>query len=209
MLARMPAQWLRRAGLVGVLAGVTGALVAALMLAWPPAVPRAQLTYPFTLTGFVTAQVLFFVHHIGLVIGVWAFAASGAAGEHRVARGGAWLAVAGMVALTIAELNTIRFADWTTDAANKSSMGAVYGVACNAIGLGLVISGVGAIRARVWSGWRRWVPLAIGVLTFVELTPGMFGGYVIARLAIGFWILTFAALGQSLRVESAGRVEGR
>jgi hypothetical protein len=194
---------LARAGLVGVISGLAGALAAAVMLAWPPAVPSTLLSYPFTRTGFLTAQAFFFVHHIGLVIPLWAFAASGAVGTNRVFRGGAWLAVAGMVLLTLAELNTMRFADWNVDAANKGAMGAVYGIACNAIGLGMILAGAGTLRARVWSGWRRWVPLVIGIATFVELTPGMFGGFVIARLAIGFWILLFAAFGQSLRAEAA------
>jgi hypothetical protein len=34
------------------------------------------------------------------------------------------------------------------------------------------------------------------------VTPGMFGGFVIARLAIGSWLLLLAALGWSLYVES-------
>jgi hypothetical protein len=49
------------------------------------------------------------------------------------------------------------------------------------------------------------MPLVIGVATFVELTPGMFGGYVIARLAIGLSMLLFAALGWSVYKESASR----
>lgn len=47
------------------------------------------------------------------------------------------------------------------------------------------------------------MPLVIGIATCVELTPGMFGGFVIARLAIGNWMLLFGALGQALREEAA------
>jgi len=42
------------------------------------------------------------------------------------------------------------------------------------------------------------MPLAIGIATFTVVIPGMFGGFVIARLAIGAWLLLFAALGWSL-----------
>ncbi len=41
---------------------------------------------------------------------------------------------------------------------------------------------------------------------FVVVTPGMFGGFVVARLAIGFWMLLFAALGWSVYVESRSEV---
>ena len=68
-------------------------------------------------------------------------------------------------------------------------------------------NGSDTARCGAPSGWRRWTPLVVGIATFVELTPGMFGGFVIARLAIGFWLLLFAALGQSLRVEAASRAE--
>ncbi|ADU49340.1 hypothetical protein Intca_2839 [Intrasporangium calvum DSM 43043] len=55
---------------------------------------------------------------------------------------------------------------------------------------------------EVWPGRRRWTPLAIGIATFAVLTPGMFGGFVIARLAIGLWMLLFTALGWSLHIEA-------
>jgi hypothetical protein len=193
---------LGKAGRIGVVTGAAGAAAAGIMLAWPAQSDRSLLIHPFTRNGFFVAQSLFFVHHIGLVITVVALARSGAVGSGKIVRGGAWLAVLGMTALTLAELNTMRYVDWDFEKANASAMGATYGVACNAIGVGMVIAAVGVVRARVWSGWRRWVPLAIGIATFVELTPGMFGGFVIARLAIGFWIVMFGVLGQALRAEA-------
>ncbi|WP_199921525.1 hypothetical protein [Intrasporangium calvum] len=60
----------------------------------------------------------------------------------------------------------------------------------------------GVLRSALWQGWRRWTPLAIGIATFAVLTPGMFGGFVIARLAIGLWMLLFTALGWSLHIEA-------
>ena len=198
-----PSASVSRTGLVGLITGLLGGALGAFMLAWPPEVPPGTLNYPFTRSGFLIVQGVFFTHHIGLVILLVGLAVSGAAGVGRIVRGGMWLAVAGMVLLTLAELNAMRYVDWDTLKANQSPMGAVYGIACNAVGLGMIIAGVGVLRARVWSGWRRWMPLSIGIATFVELTPGMFGGYVIARLAITFWMLLFAALGFSLRAETA------
>jgi hypothetical protein len=184
------------------IAGLLGPPIAAVMLLWPAQTDRGLLSYPFTHDGFLVAQACFFAHHIGMVILLIGFARSGAFGSGWLVRAGAWLATVGMVLLTVAELNTMRYADWTAEKANAGAMGATYGIACNTIGLGLIIAGVGVARARAWSGWHRWMPLVIGIATFVELTPGMFGGFVIARLAIGFWIALFAALGASLRIES-------
>ncbi|CAN5878482.1 hypothetical protein BH24ACT15_BH24ACT15_37930 [soil metagenome] len=142
-----------------------------------------------------SGQGWFFVHHLGLVLVVAAVATSGSGGTGRLIRGGAWAAVIGMVALTFAEVLAMRYADWDNDTANAGLMGTSYGISVTVIGLGMLVAGVGVLRAGVWSGWRRWTPLAIGIATFAVVTPGMFAGFVVARLAIGFWMLLFAALG--------------
>jgi hypothetical protein len=110
--------------------------------------------------------------------------------------------VFGTVLLTGAELLAMRYATWDFDTANAGLMGTTYGIACTLIGLGMLAAGVGTIRAGIWSGWHAWTPLVIGITQFVVLTPGMFGGFVMARLAIGFWMLMFAALGWSMYAEA-------
>ena len=198
----MSSQLLFRAGLIGLATGLLGTLSALGMLVWPPQVDEELVSYPFTAAGFCIAQGWFFVHHLGLVLTLVAFARSGAPGTGRLGRGGAWTAVIGMVGLTFSELLAMRYADWSSDAANAGLMGTAYGISVTVIGLGMLISGFGVLRAGVWRGWQRFTPLAIGIATFAVVTPGMFGSFVIARLAIGFWLLLFAALGWSLYVES-------
>ena len=195
-----------RSGLVCMVTGIVGAALAVVLLAWPTDVDDSLLRYPFSENGFLSIQVVFAVHHLGLVVGVVALALSGAVGAGKVARTGAWLLVAGTVMLTGSELLTMRYVDWTSDAANEGLMGAAYGVSCTVMGIGAIMAGVGVLRAKVWSGWRAWTPMVIGVAQFVMLTPGMFGGFVIARLVIGAWMLMFAALGWSLYAESRGEV---
>jgi hypothetical protein len=160
------------------------------------------VSYPFTTNGFLIAQAFFFVHHFGLLVPLVAVAASRVTGTHRLFRAGAWIAVVGMVLLTSSELLAMRYADWDFDTANAGLMGTSYGVSCTAIGLGMLAAGVGVLRAGLWTDWRRWTPLAIGIAEFVILTPGMFGGFVAARLVIGFWMLLFGALGWAMYVES-------
>ena len=197
---------LRRSGLICLVAGIVGGALAVVLLAWPTDVDDSLLRYPFSENGFLAAQVVFAVHHLGLVAGVVALALSGAVGPGKVARSGAWVLVAGTIMLTAAEVNTMRYADWTNDAANEGLMGATYGISCTLMGIGAIMAGAGVLRAKVWSGWRAWTPMVIGVSQFVMLTPGMFGGFVVARLVIGAWMLMFAALGWSLYVESRGQV---
>jgi hypothetical protein len=141
------------------------------------------------------------VHHFGLVLALVALAMSGALGKGRFARGGGWTAVIGMVALTLSELLAMRYPDWRNDTANAGLMG-TDDISVSLIGLGMLAAGIGILRAGAWHGWRRWMPLAIGIATFTAVTPGIFGGFVIARLAIGSWLLLFATLGWSRYVES-------
>jgi hypothetical protein len=198
----MSSHFQARAGLIGLVTGLLGALSALVMLLWPPQVAGELVSYPFTTVGFYIAQGWFFVHHFGLVLVLAALALSGAVGHGRFVRGGAWTAVNGMVSLTFSELLAMRYADWHNDTANAGLMGTAYGISVTVIGLGMLAAGIGVLRAGVWHGWRRWTPLAIGIATFAVVTPGMFGGFVIARLAIGSWLLLLAALGWSLYVES-------
>lgn len=198
----MSRQLLSWAGLIGLVTGLLGALSALVLLYWPPQIAEGPVSYPFTTTGFLIVQAWFFVHHFGLVLALLALAVSGGLGNGRFGRAGAWLAVIGMVLLTFTELLTMRYADWDNDTANAGLMGTSYGIACTVVGLGMLVAGAGVLRAGVWSGWHRWTPLAIGVALFVVVTPGMFGGFVMARLAIGSWMLLFAAFGWSLHAES-------
>lgn len=192
----------RRLGYAGVAAGVLGVLSAGVLLAWPPQAAPGPVHYPFTVTGFAIAQAWFAVHHLGLVAALAGLALSGATGTGRIVRAGAWLAVGGAVALALAELNAITYASADFKAANAGFMGAAYGISSTAIGLGALVAGVGVLRTRRWTGWHRWVPLAIGLAEFLVLTPGLFMGFVAARLVIGFWMLLFALLGWSLLAEA-------
>ena len=202
MSKNFSAQTLRKLGWIGFITGILGVLSVIPMLTWPPQVEERQLSYPFTINGFYVIQSWFFVHHIGLVAVLVALAKSGAVGSRSFACWAAWLSVAGMIMLTFMELYAMQFAGWETKAANEGVMGVGYGISTTIIGLGLLGSGVGVLRARVWSGWRKWIPLILGIELFVLVTPLMFGGYVLARIAIASWMALYAALGWSILTEA-------
>jgi hypothetical protein len=61
--------------------------------------------------------------------------------------------------------------------------------------IGLVIAGLVVARGRMLTGWARWITLATGGYVFMILFPAVFGPNVAGRLAIGGWMLGWAALG--------------
>jgi hypothetical protein len=187
-----------RLGWVCVAAGVLGLASAILLLVVEPAVAPDRFSYPFTPGGFAAAQVWFFVHHFGLLAGLYGLWRSGAVGRSWFGRIGAWGAIAGMGLLTVAELVAISGAESAHPSPRTDVIESVYGVASILIGLSLVVAGLAVIRTGRWQGWGRVVPLILGVYVFVPLTPALFSSYVLARLAIGGWMLGFAFLGWAL-----------
>jgi hypothetical protein len=73
------------------------------------------------------------------------------------------------------------------------------------IGVGLVIAGLVIARRRMLTGWARWITLATGGYVFVILFPAVSGPNVAGRLAIGGWMLAWAAIGWAVaRTERNG-----
>lgn len=189
----------RAAALACVAAGVLGLVSGAVLALADPVVDDDRFSYPLSAAGFVAAQVWFAFHHLGLLAGLLALGRSGVLGRSLLARRGWQLAVAGMVGLTLTELVAIVAADDRVDAGAAPAVGALYGVDCLALGVGLVVAGAVIARAGTWSGWQRWVVLGMGVWVFVPMFPALVltptDG---ARWAIGGWMLLFGLLGAAL-----------
>lgn len=187
---------IRRPGLLCLWAGVLGAVSGVFLAVVPAAVEDDRYSYPLGATGFVAIQVWFVVQHLGLLAGLVGLGRSGAAGTHRL---GVRVAIAGMALLTATEALAISAARSPYPGGLRTDLlDAGYGVSCMAIGVGLVVAGVAVLRAGVWEGWRRWVPVATGVYVFVPMLPALLGGFLAARLAITGWMLLFAVLGLAL-----------
>lgn len=183
-------------------AGVLGVAAALFLLIVEPAVGETRFSYPLTTEGFSIIQVFFFVHHLGLLAGLYALSRSGAVGTGWVGRGGSWVAMGGMVLLSIAELVAITAASADYPSARTDPIDALYGVSSVSVGLGLILVGVAVIRTGRWAGWRRYVPLLLGVWVFIPMTPAMFSSFVLGRLTIGAWMALFGLLGYALLKES-------
>jgi hypothetical protein len=185
-------------GWLGLLAGIMGPASAIFLLMVEPAVGRDRFSYPFTPAGFVAAQVWFSIHHLGLLAGLYGLLRSGAIGTSRLGRIGSWGAIVGMGLLSIVELVAISGSDAARPSPSANLIESLYGIPSVLIGLSLIAAGIAVIRAGRWHGWRRALPLLLGVYVFVPLTPALFASYEAARLAIGGWMLGFAVLGWAL-----------
>jgi hypothetical protein len=188
----------RRAGTIGLWAGVIGAAAGLFLIVYPQAVDDSQFSYPFNATGFTIAQSVFAIQHLGLAIVLAAIWRSGAAGRSTVGRIGVAGSVVAMLGLAVLEVVAISAKDSPSPSPRTDTIEAWYGVASIAIGVFTVVAGIAVIRAKVWSGWQRYLPLALGIYVFVPLTPGIFGPFVVARLVIAGWMALFAVLGWML-----------
>lgn len=185
----------RLPGLLCFWAGVLGAASGVFLAVVTPAVDDDRYSYPLTAVGFVLIQGWFVIQHLGLAAGLVGLRRSAAVGARRV---GVTVAIVGMGLLTATELAAIGAARSTYPGPGTGLLDAFYGISSVAIGIGLVGVGVAVLRAGIWRGWRRWLPLALGVYVFVPMFPAMFGGFLAARLAISGWMLLFALLGWAL-----------
>lgn len=182
-------------GWAAVVAGVLGAGAAAFLLVVPPAVEPDRFSFPLTATGFVVIQVAFFLHHLLVVWALWAFWRAGLAGRGVLAAIGGITSVLTMLALSVQELVAISAADSASPSTLIDVIEGAFGMITLATGAALIVFGIATVRARALSGAGRWLVLVIGVWVIVPLTPAIFAGFELGRIAIGLWLLLFTWLG--------------
>lgn len=186
---------LRVAGIVCLVAGLLGAASGVFLAVVEPSVDDGRFSYPLTARGFVAIQIWFVIQHLGLLAGQVAVWTSGAAGRGRLARAGHLLATGGMVVLALMEAVATAAADSAYPSPRTDLLDIGYGISSTAIGVGLVLLGVAVVRTHAWTDRGRWLPLFVGVWTFVVVFPAMMSGFLGARLGISSWMLCYAALG--------------
>lgn len=161
-------------------------------------VPVDRLNFPYEGSmavamslGWGLAQALF-------VVSLIAFARSGATGTGRVGRLGSGLLIAGGIVFVAAQLLSAILGDARADepAAVVAVMLFATGSLCTA--LGFVVAGAGALRARRWTSWRRFTPLAVGA-AMLCLVPLQFTSLL--ALAVTVYAATILAFGVALLAE--------
>ena len=130
--------------------------------------------------------------HLLLIAGVVGLARVGAAGRGALATISLGLTILGLAVLTVAEIVWL-----ATGAAD-----ALYGIATLAYTLGLILLGVAVLRARRWTGWHRFTPLACGLFVPLVMFPAFaLPGYA-ANYAIGLWGVCWLLFGVALLAEA-------
>lgn len=62
-------------------------------------------------------------------------------------------------------------------------------------GIGMLLVGVASLRANIWTGWKRYVPLIVGSFPFVFMFPVLIIPGARPAELIGFWGLLWLLLG--------------
>lgn len=135
--------------------------------------------------------------YVATLAGAAGLAVTGAAAGP-TGRAGIGIAVAGLLGFVVAELTV-----------PGPTGDLLYGVVPLVTALGMVLAGVAVLRSGRWSGWHRYVPLAIGAWMVVVITPVIIlagdpgtGGAAATVAAIGGWHLLWTALGVAVLAET-------
>lgn len=195
-LTRTPSATGQRAGIITIAGGALGVLCAAAVLLTPPMVSSTRFSYPFDVTWFVVAQLLFALQHLAMVAGVVGLYAL-LATPTRLWRAALATAGGGLVLLIGCEIFGLFAATATNDSAMGQAASTAYGLPTVLVGVGFVLFG-SVIGRRGLLPWGRWIPLAVGLYVFVVLIPALLGPDVAGRLALGGWMMLYLLLGVAL-----------
>ena len=184
-------------GVMTVVAGAVffdGALLTAVYRG-SSSVSEDQLSFPWQGATALATSLIWGAAGALLVVGLVAFARTGAPAGGR-GRAGARLAVAGGAVFVAAHGVSVFAYDASTDDAVAIVAMSLFGVGTLLQATGLLAAGVATLRSGVWSGWRQATPLALGVwmilmipLQFTAALPVAVGVYALGIIALGVALL--------------------
>jgi hypothetical protein len=160
-----------------------------------------QLSYPWAGATAISTSLIWGVTQVLIVIGLVAFARSGAA-PTTAGRIGGRLAVAGAMLYVVGHALSLVAYDAALDDPISVAVLSSFGVGTLLTAVGLIMAGTATLRSGVWSGWRRFTPLVLGawmvVMMPLQLTPAL-------PVAVGVYAAATMALGLALVVEGLAR----
>jgi hypothetical protein len=192
---------IRTAGAVCLAAGIGGA-VASIYLALVSPVEAEIFMFPHGAPELTGLQAVIALLRVGLVFGLLGLWWSGAVPRTGVARFGHFVALVIMAVLTVTEGLAVTVPRSPLDG-TPSAFGVVYGVITILLGVALLAEGLGVARAGAWRGWKRWLPLSLGVWLLLVVLPALALSFDAARWAMSAWLLLFALLGLVLTREDS------
>lgn len=194
-------------GLLTIIAGAVQGDGAIITAAYRNASPISdeQLSYPWADATAVTTSLIWGLTQVLIVVGLVAFARSGAA-PTTAGRVGARLAAAGAALYVAAHALTLVAYDAALDDPISVAVLSCFGVGTVLTAVGLILAGTSTLRSGAWSGWRRYAPLVLGIwmvaMVPLQFTPAL-------PLAVGVYALVLMALGLAMILESFGRAAPR
>ena len=192
------------AGAAVILAGAVQADGGILTQAYRGASPVAedQFSFPWQGATALATTLTWGLTQALLVAALVVFARSGATGPSRAGRLGAALAVAGGALWVAGHALTLFVLDARVGDAGTVAVIAVFVVGSLLTLAGFLMAGVAVLRARRWTSWRRYAPLAVAVGMLVVI-PVQFTSFL--ALSVAGYATTIVALGVAMVVEGAGR----
>jgi hypothetical protein len=197
-----------RAALFMVAGAATAVAGAVLFFGMQPATELSDemWRYPWESSGaFVAFSVVSAFLHVLVAVGIVAFGRSGVAGRSRAATTGVGLTVAGTALLLVGELLSIPIRDAQVADTSATVVGAVFGVGGTLSLIGFLVLGWATLRAGVWSGWRRFTPLATGVWLIVMT---ILGTRTVLHGMVGVYGLCLLAMAVALYTDPTGTPDG-
>jgi hypothetical protein len=182
------------AGAVCLAAGLVGAVASIYLALVSPVAGADSLTFPHGASEFTGLQMVIALLRVGLIFGLLGLWWSGAVPSTRSARFGRFGALAMMAALTVTEGLAVTVLRSPLDG-TPPALGVIYGAYTALLGVALLALGVGVARAGAWQGWKRWLPLTLGVWLLVVVLPALALNFDAARWAMAVWLSLFALLG--------------
>ncbi len=158
----------------------------------------AMISAPQSVTTFRLLELVWTLTHVLTLFGALGLARSGAAGGTRSGRVGTRLAVVGMALIIPCELAFIPFASSTDSDTGPMLASTAIGVASLIAGAGFVVAGIAVLRAKIWSGPTRILPLLTGGWVFIGMTPLIIADGRLFYVGIGSWNALLAALGLAI-----------
>ncbi|MCE7986903.1 MAG: hypothetical protein DYG89_37495 [Caldilinea sp. CFX5] len=136
--------------IIGALIGLGSGILQALA----PAAPSSS--------AFIFRNNIVILSHLLVLIGVLGFARSGVAGK-------SWLAKIG---LGIALFASLAFIPAEFIIQSRYDLGEMLlGICAPLQGLGMTLTGIAVLRAGIWQGWPRFMPLLCGLYPFLVMIP--------------------------------------
>ena len=142
---------------------------------------------------------------VGLVFGLLGLWWSGVVPATGSARFASYGAVVMMALLTVAEGLAVTVPREPLDG-TPPAYGVIYSTYTVLLGVALLAEGLGVARRGAWWGWKRWLPLCLGVWLLVVVLSALALSFDAARWAMSTWLLLFALLGLVLMRQNGSAV---